>query len=149
MPNTPEFYMKKALVQAKKAYEIGEVPVGAVVVFEDKIIASAHNAIEKNGSVLDHAEIRAIRKAEKKIGGWRLLDCDIYVTLEPCPMCAGAIVNSRMRNLYYGASDDKACSKSIFESDGYNHKVNCFSGILREECLAVIKDFFAERRKKS
>lgn len=148
MSGEPEFYMKKAIAQAKKAYEIGEIPVGAVVVSDGKIIAAAYNKIEKSGSVLGHAEIRAIQKAEKKVGGWRLLGCDIYVTLEPCPMCAGAIVNSRMRNLYYGASDDKACSKSIFESDGYNHKVNCFEGILRDECLALIKDFFAERRKK-
>ncbi|MDR2090724.1 MAG: nucleoside deaminase [Clostridiales bacterium] len=144
----PEFYMKKALNEAKKAYKAGEVPVGAVVVSGGEVIASAHNTVEKIGSVLGHAEIQAIKKAEKKVGGWRLSDCDIYVTLEPCPMCAGAIVNSRIKNLYYGASDDKACSKNIFESEGYNHKVNCFSGIMKDECLSVIKDFFAERRSE-
>ncbi|MDR2046860.1 MAG: nucleoside deaminase [Clostridiales bacterium] len=145
----PEFYMKKALAMARKAYVAGEVPVGAVVVSSDggKIISSAFNVVEKSRSVLGHAEIQAIKKAEKKIGGWRLNDCDMFVTLEPCPMCAGAIINSRINNLYYGASDDKACSKSIFESGGYNHTVNLFPGVLREECLSLIKTFFAERRK--
>ncbi|MDR1905676.1 MAG: nucleoside deaminase, partial [Clostridiales bacterium] len=99
-----EFYMKKALSLAKKAYALGEVPVGAVIVKDGKIISSAYNTIEKNGSILCHAELNAIKKAEKKVGGWRLNDCDIYVTLEPCPMCAGAIVNSRIRKVFYGAS---------------------------------------------
>ena len=99
--------MKAALAEAKKAYMIAEVPVGAVIVYNNKIIARGHNTRETNQSVLGHAEINAIKKASKKIGSWRLEDCDIYVTLEPCPMCSGAIIQSRIKNLYFGAYDPK------------------------------------------
>lgn len=139
--------MKRALFYAKKAYEAGEVPVGAVVVHDGRILAAAYNTIERDGSVLSHAELKAISLAEKKIGGWRLSDCDIYVTLEPCPMCAGAIINARIRRLYFGAYDDKGGSGYIFERDGYNHKTECTGGVLESECTEILKGFFAERRK--
>jgi tRNA(adenine34) deaminase len=139
--------MRKALAEAKKAYKAGEVPVGAVIVKNGEIIASAHNSIEKNRSVLCHAETAAIKKAEKILGDWRLDGCDLYVTLEPCPMCAGAIVQSRIRNLYYAVADDKASSREILEGGGYNHKTRCFEGLLSGECLGLLQAFFRERRK--
>ena len=144
--------MKAALAEAKKAYLIDEVPVGAVIVYNNKIIARGHNTREKEQSVLGHAEINAIRKASKKIGSWRLEDCDIYVTLEPCSMCSGAIIQSRIKNLYYGASDPKtgACGSvlNLFEND-FNHKVNVTGGIMENECSQIIKDFFKTLRQKN
>ena len=144
--------MKAALAEAKKAYLIGEVPVGAVIVYNNKIIARGHNTREIKQSVLGHAEINAISKANKKIGSWRLEDCDIYVTLEPCSMCSGAVIQSRIRNLYFGASDLKtgACGSvlNLFEYT-FNHKVNVLGGILEEECSRIIKDFFKELRQKN
>ena len=143
--------MKAALAEAKKAYLIAEVPVGAVIVYNNKIIARGHNTRETNQSVLGHAEINAIKKASKKIGSWRLEDCDMYVTLEPCSMCSGAIIQSRIKNLYYGASDPKtgACGSvlNLFEND-FNHKVNVVGGIMEEPCSRIIKDFFKELRQK-
>ena len=144
-------FMKAALAEAKKAYLIDEVPVGAVIVYNNKIIARGYNTREKEQSVLGHAEINAIRKASKKIGSWRLEDCDMYVTLEPCSMCSGAIIQSRIKNLYYGASDPKtgACGSvlNLFEND-FNHKVNVVGGIMEEPCSRIIKDFFKELRQK-
>ena len=145
-------FMKAALTEAKKAYMIAEVPVGAVIVYNNKIIARGHNTRETNQSVLGHAEINAIKKASKKIGSWRLEDCDIYVTLEPCPMCSGAIIQSRIKNLYFGAYDLKggACGSvlNLFEHP-FNHKVNVTGGVMEMECSRIIKDFFKELRQKN
>ena len=144
--------MEAALAEAKKAYLIDEVPVGAVIVYNDKIIARGHNTRETKQSVLGHAEINAIKKASKKIGSWRLEDCDMYVTLEPCSMCSGAIIQSRIKNLYFGAFDPKtgACGSvlNLFEHN-FNHKVNVVSGIMEEECSRIIKEFFRELRQKN
>ena len=144
--------MKAALKEAAKAYQLGEVPVGAVIVYNNKIIARGHNTRELSQSVLGHAEINAIKKASKKIGSWRLEDCDIYVTLEPCSMCSGAIIQSRIKNLYFGAYDLKtgACGSVLNLFDyPFNHKVNVCGGIMEEECSRIIKDFFKELRQKN
>ena len=144
--------MKEALKEARKAALIGEVPVGAIIVFDNKIIARGHNTREIKQSVLGHAEINAIQKASKKIGSWRLEDCDIYVTLEPCSMCSGAIIQSRIKNLYFGAYDLKtgACGSVLNLFDyTFNHKVNVNGGIMEEECSRIIKDFFKELRQKN
>ena len=143
--------MKEALKEAKKAYLKEEVPVGAVVVYNGKIIARGHNLREIKESVLGHAELVAISKASKKIGSWKLEDCDIYVTLEPCPMCSGAIIQSRIKNLYFGAYDPKGgAAGSVLDLYEYkfNHKVNVVGGIMEEECSTIIKEFFKELRKK-
>lgn len=145
-------FMKEALKEARKAYLIGEVPVGCVIVYDNKIIARGHNTREIKQSVLGHAEINAISKASKKIGSWRLEDCDIYVTLEPCSMCSGAIIQSRIRNLYFGAYDLKtgACGSVLNLFDyTFNHKVNVYGGIMEDECSRIIKDFFKELRQKN
>ncbi len=146
-----EKYMKAAIKQAKKAAEKGEVPVGAVIVRDGKIIARAYNTRETDKNALCHAEIKAIKKACKKLGGWRLTRCEMYVTLEPCPMCAGAIVNSRIVSVYYGASDKKAGAfGTLFDMNGFglNHKPEIYAGILEEECALLLSDFFAELRKR-
>ena len=150
--NVNNKFMRAALEEAKKAYLIDEVPVGAVIVYNNKIIARGHNTREIKQSVLGHAEINAIRKASKKIGSWRLEDCDIYVTLEPCSMCSGAIIQSRIKNLYFGAYDPKTgAASSVLNLFDYtfNHKVNVVGGILEEECSRIIKDFFKELRQKN
>ncbi len=146
-----EKFMKEALKEAKKAFDKEEVPVGAVIVKDGKIIARAHNLKETKKNATSHAEILAIEKANKKINAWRLEDCDMYVTLEPCMMCMGAIINSRIKNLYIGTLDPKAgCYKSIIEIDKYkfNHKVEIEIGILKKECEYILKDFFKELRQK-
>lgn len=143
--------MIEALKQASKAYLLGEVPVGAVIVHNDKIIARGYNLREKKQSISSHAELIAIEKAAKKIGSWRLEECDIYVTLEPCPMCSGAIIQSRINNLYFGAYDFRTGAAgsvlNLFDIP-FNHKVNVVGGILEEECSKIIKDFFKDLRKK-
>ena len=144
--------MKEALKEAHKAFILGEVPVGAVIVYNNKVIARGHNTREIKQSVLGHAEINAISKASKKIGSWRLEDCDIYVTLEPCSMCSGAIIQSRIKNLYFGAYDLKtgACGSVLNLFDyPFNHKVNVYGGIMEDECSRIIKDFFKELRQKN
>ena len=146
-----EYYMKEALKCAKKAAMIGEAPIGAVIVRNGEIIARAYNRRETHKNALGHAEIIAINKACKELGGWRLIGCTMYVTLEPCPMCAGAIINSRIERVVYGAKDKKAGSLgSIVDlfSLPYNHKPECVSGILEDECSAVLSDFFSKLRKK-
>ena len=147
-----ERFMKEALKEAKKAYEKLEVPVGCVIVKDGKIIARAHNIKELSNDTTKHAEILAIQKASKKLGAWRLLDCDMYVTLEPCSMCAGAIINSRISNLYYGASDEKTGAVgsvlNLFDDYTFNHKVNYEKGILKDECENILKSFFKELRQK-
>lgn len=145
-------YMVDALKQAKKAYEIDETPVGAVIVKDGKIISRAYNKREIKKNCLCHAEILAINKACKKLGGWRLFDCDMYVTLEPCPMCAGAIISARIKNLYFGAYDEKSgCAGSVinlFEENKFNHNVNVSGGVMIDECSGILKDFFKNLRDK-
>ena len=147
-----ERFMKEALKEAKKAYDKLEVPVGCVIVKDGKIIARAHNLKESKKDTTKHAEILAIQKASKRIDAWRLLDCDMYVTLEPCSMCAGAIVNSRIRNLYIGTMDKKTGAAgsvlNLFEDFTFNHKVTVQNGILKEQCEKILKDFFKELRKR-
>ena len=152
MMSQDEKYMKEAIKQAKKAYAIEEVPIGCVVVYEGKIIARGYNrrTIEKN--VIEHAEMRAIRKACKKIGDWRLEECTMYVTLEPCQMCAGAIVQSRMKKVVVGCMNPKAgCAGSVLnllQMEAFNHQVELEIGILQEECSELMKQFFKELREK-
>ena len=144
-----EVYMREALALAKAAAEEGEVPIGCVVVKDGVIVGRGRNRRELGKNALYHAEIMAIDEACKTLGGWRLFGCELYVTLEPCPMCAGAIINSRIDRVYFGAHDPKAGScgslTNLFELP-YNHKPNVESGILGEECAAVLKDFFKRLR---
>lgn len=145
-----EKFMKKALKLAEKSASEGEVPVGAVIVEDGKIIATGRNKREKKNNSLHHAEIEAINRACKKLGQWRLLDCDIYVTLEPCPMCAGAIINSRIRKVYFGAKDPKAgaCGSVVdLFNLGFNHKPELISSVLEEDCSEILKTFFKNLRK--
>ena len=142
-------YMREAIAEAKKAAEIGEVPVGAVIVKGGEIIARAHNERETGKDATRHAEIIAIEKACKKLGGWRLIGCDMYVTLEPCPMCAGALVNSRMVRVIYGAKDLRAGAfGSVLDLNAYplNHKPEIKGGVLEDECLFPIREFFLKKR---
>ncbi|PKK96900.1 MAG: tRNA-specific adenosine deaminase [Tenericutes bacterium HGW-Tenericutes-3] len=144
-------FMKAALKEAKKAELIDEVPVGAVVVFDGKIIARAHNTREKNQAFYAHAEFLAMMKAAKKIGSWRLEDCDVYVTMEPCAMCAGAMIQSRVKSVYYGAKDIKSgvvdSLTNIFDLP-FNHHVQSESDILADESSKILKDFFKKLRVK-
>lgn len=143
-------FMKEAIKQAKKAEAINETPVGAVIVHKGKIIAKGYNKRETKKNCLCHAEIIAINKACKKLGGWRLPECDIYVTLDPCPMCAGAIIQSRIDNLYFGAYDKKTGSAksviNLFEENLFNHNVNVTGGLMEDECSKIISDFFKKLR---
>lgn len=145
-------YMRAALNEAKKAYKKEEVPVGVVIVKEGKIIAKAHNLKETEKDTTCHAEILAIKKASKKLNSWRLENCEMYVTLEPCPMCAGALIQARIKKVYIGTMDYKtgACGSvfNLLEDYTFNHKVECESGILKEECEKILQDFFKELRKK-
>lgn len=146
-----ESFMRAALEEAEKAKAEKEVPVGAVVVYEGKIISAGRNRREILKNSIFHAEIEAIHRACKKLGRWRLSGCSLYVTLEPCPMCAGAIINSRISNLIYGASDPKAGScKSVINLFDlpYNHKPQVVSGVLKEECSEILSSFFKELRKQ-
>ena len=146
------FYMRNALELAKKAAEIGEVPIGAVIVKKTtgEIVGTGYNRRECDKSPLAHAEIIAINEASKTLGGWRLIDCEIYVTLEPCPMCTGAIINSRLERVIYGASDTKAgsCGSVVNLFDfPYNHIPEITSGVLFDECSEILSDFFKSLRK--
>ena len=150
---TDEAYMQIALELARQAYEINEVPVGAIVVKKStgKIIGKGYNRREIDKNPLAHAEIAAIKQAAETLGGWRLLDCDIYVTLEPCPMCCGAIINSRIERVIFGAFDSKSGSvESIINMFDlpFNHKPKIVSGIMQKECSEIISDFFTELRKR-
>ena len=149
--NINEKFMKEALKQAKKASDKLEVPVGAIIVKDGKIIARAYNQKEYKKDTTNHAEILAIKKASKKIGSWRLLNCDMYVTLEPCSMCAGALIQSRIRKVYIGAMDKKtgACGSvlNLLEDYKFNHYVESESGILQEECEKTLKKFFKNLRE--
>lgn len=143
-------FMQMALHEAEKAAKAGETPVGAVIVQNGAVIARGFNKRETKKNALLHAEIIAIDKACKKLGGWRLPDCDIYVTLEPCPMCAGAIIQSRINNVYFGAFDKKSgCLGSVCDLSGVlPHKIEYTGGIMQHECEQILKNFFKELRKR-
>ena len=146
-----EKYMKEALKEAQKAYDKLEIPVGAIIVKDGKIIARAHNQKETKFDTTKHAEILAIQKASKKLKSWRLIDCEMYVTLEPCTMCAGAIINSRIKKIYIGASDEKTGAVgsvlNLFDDYKFNHKPEYEKGILEQECSDILKIFFKNLRK--
>ena len=146
-----EYYMKQALKEAEKAYRKLEVPVGAVIVKDGKIIARAHNQKETKTDTTKHAEILAIQKASKKLKSWRLIDCEMYVTLEPCSMCAGAMINSRIKKVYIGTMDEKTGAAgsvlNLFEDYTFNHKVEAEVGIMKEECQEILTNFFKELRE--
>lgn len=148
---THEYYMKQALKEAEKAYKKLEVPVGAIIVKNGKIIARAHNQKEEKKDTTKHAEILAIQKASKKLQSWRLIDCEMYVTLEPCSMCAGAIINSRIKKIYIGANDEKTGAAgsvlNLFNDYKFNHKVEVEKELLKKECEKILKEFFKELRK--
>ena len=147
-----EKYMKAAIREAKKAWALGEVPIGCVIVYEDKIIGRGYNRRMVDHSALAHAEIAAIKKACKRMGDWRLEECELYVTLEPCPMCAGAIVQARIPKVYIGSMNPKAgCAGSVLnllDEKGFNHQVETEEGLLGEECSMMLKEFFKELREK-
>lgn len=146
-----EIFMKEALRLAAEAAAEGEVPVGAVVTIGGRIVGRGRNRREKDKNALAHAELEAINEACRTLGGWRLWQCDMYVTLEPCPMCTGAIINSRIKRLVYGASDFKAGScgsvVNLFELP-YNHKPEMVSGFMQEECSKMLTDFFRKLRER-
>ena len=146
-----ERFMRQAITQAKKAEKLMEVPIGCVIVYEGKVIARGYNRRNTDKNTLSHAELNAIRKASKKLGDWRLEGCTMYVTLEPCPMCAGAILNARIGRVVYGAADPKAGSlgsvTDLFALP-YNHHPVVESGLLEQECAQVLSAFFQNLRKQ-
>lgn len=148
--NDKNFFMSQALKEAEKAYDLGETPIGAVIVKDGRIIASAHNMRETGKCALYHAELLAIHEACRVLGGWRLHDCDLYVTLEPCIMCSGAISQSRIKNLYFGASDPKSVavlSASVQDAYGLFPHTRCEGGIMLDECSGILKRFFRNLRE--
>src|SRR5438094_7248756 len=148
-----EAFMREALRQAQKAYEADEVPVGAVVVRAGKIIARAHNQIELLKDATAHAEMLALTAAEEAVGDWRLTDCDLYVTKEPCAMCAGAVVHTRIRRIIFGCADPAAGAAgsmmNVPQMPGLNHRCEITSGVLQKECAALLQDFFRKKRRES
>ena len=146
-----EYFMKEALLEARKAYKKLEIPVGAIIVKDGEIIARAHNVKEEKKDTTKHAEILAIQRASKKLDTWRLNDCEMYVTLEPCPMCAGAIIQSRLKKVYIGTMDEKtgACGSvlNLLEDYKFNHKVDIEYVVCKKECENILKDFFKNLRK--
>ena len=146
-----EYFMRLALQEAKQAMNLGEVPVGAVIVRGDEVVSLGHNLRETGKNALADAEVIAINRACQALGGWRLHQCELYVTLEPCPMCSGAIINSRIKRVVYGAADDKAgCMGSVADFCAYpfNHKPQVVRGVLEEECQALLQQFFQYLREK-
>ena len=145
-----EKFMDLAIKEAEKAKAKDEVPIGAIIVKDGLVVAKAHNLIEKNQDATAHAEMLAIKKASKKLKSWRLDGCEIFITLEPCPMCAGAIVNARIERVYYGAKEPKSGSAEskfdILTNSGLNHKTEFLGGIKKEECESIIKKYFKEKR---
>ncbi|MBQ2266019.1 MAG: nucleoside deaminase [Clostridia bacterium] len=142
-------FMKLAITEAQKAAEKGEVPVGAVIVKNGEVISTGHNLREEKQNALSHAEIEAINLACQKLGSWRLDDCELYVTLEPCPMCTGAIINARFKTVIFGAYDSKmGCMDSVINLCDYpfNHHPEIYGGIMEDECLAVLQNFFKKLR---
>ena len=152
MLSQDERYMKEAIKQAKKAYALGEVPIGCVIVYQDKIIGRGYNRRTIDKNTIAHAEMMAIKKASKEMDDWRLEDCTMYVTLEPCQMCSGAIVQSRMKKVVIGCMNPKAgCAGSILnllQMEEFNHQVELEIGVLGEECSLMMKQFFKELREK-
>jgi tRNA(adenine34) deaminase len=146
-----EYFMREALRMASKAAQAGEVPVGAVVVREGRIIARAHNQVELLKDATAHAEMLALTQAEAAIGDWRLIDCDLYVTKEPCPMCAGALVHTRVRRVIFGCADPAAGAAgsliNLLQMPTLNHRCDIAVGVLENECAAILKDFFRKRRE--
>ena len=146
-----DIYMKEAIKEAEKAYKKNETPIGAVIVKDGKIIASAHNQKERKKSALSHAELNVIKKASKKLKNWRLNDCEIYVTLEPCPMCASAIKQSRIKKVYIGTTNNSELNtkiiEQIFDNNDANGIVGYEYGILEKECSNLLKSFFKDKRK--
>ena len=147
-----ERFMREAIKEAKKAELIDEVPIGCVIVKDGKIISRGHNVRESKQSPIGHAEIQAINKAAKKLNSWRLECCDIYITLEPCIMCSGAIIQSRIRNIYFGAYDPKGgalgSSINVLEANNINHHPNVVAGLLQEECSSLLTNYFKSKRAK-
>lgn len=159
MPDEPvidlhsdDYFMRKALRQAARAYEAGEVPVGAVIVREGKVIARAFNQVEMLKDATAHAEMLALTQAEAAVGDWRLTDCTLYVTKEPCPMCAGAIVHTRLARIVFGAGDSKAgaagSAMNLLQFPTLNHRCEITAGVQAEECRALLQNFFMEQRQK-
>lgn len=150
--NIDEYFMGQAIEQAKKARDIGEVPIGAIIVKDGEIIATGFNRRECDKNPLAHAEILAIDRASKSLDSWRLMGTTLYVTIEPCPMCAGAIVNARIDRVVIGAMDPKmgACGSvvNLVENEKFNHRVELKSGVLETECSNIVKNFFKDLRKK-
>ena len=146
-----ESFMREALRLAKKAYEADEVPVGAVVVQQEKIIARAYNQVELLKDATAHAEMLALTEAEAAVGDWRLVDCDLYVTKEPCPMCAGAIVHTRIRRLIFGCPDPRGGAAgsilNLLQMPGLNHSCDITAGVLQQECAAILQEFFRKKRE--
>jgi tRNA(adenine34) deaminase len=147
-----EYFMKEALKEAKKAKEIAEVPIGAVIVKDKKVIARGYNQRETTNRAITHAEILAIEEANQVLGNWRLEDCALFVTVEPCVMCSGAIVMSRIPYVYYGASDYKGGTAgtlmNLLEEEAFNHQATVEAGVLKEECSQLLTSFFKELREK-
>ncbi|HEY4273346.1 MAG TPA: tRNA adenosine(34) deaminase TadA [Candidatus Udaeobacter sp.] len=149
-PPTDEYFMREALRQAQKAYAADEVPVGAVIVREGRIIAHAHNQVELLKDATAHAEMLALTQAEAAVGDWRLTDCELYVTKEPCAMCAGALVHTRIRRVIFGCTDPSAGAAgsmmNLLQIPAFNHRCDITSGVLQNECGAILQDFFRKRR---
>jgi tRNA(adenine34) deaminase len=152
-PLPDEYFMREALRQAQKAYAAGEVPVGAVVAHEGKIIARAHNQVELLKDATAHAEMLALTEGEAAVGDWRLTDCDLYVTKEPCAMCAGALVHTRIRRVVFGCTDPSAGAAgsiiNLLQMPGFNHRCEITSGVLQNECATILQDFFRKRREEA
>jgi len=149
-PPPDEYFMREALQQAQKAAEANEVPVGAIIVRAGKIIARAYNQVELLKDATAHAEMLALTQAEAAVGDWRLTDCDLYVTKEPCPMCAGALVHTRVRRLIFGCADPSAGAAgsvmNLLQMPAFNHRCDITLGVLQDECVAILQNFFRKRR---
>ncbi|MBS4750147.1 tRNA-specific adenosine deaminase [Granulicatella sp. zg-ZJ] len=147
-----EYFMREALKEAQKAYDLDEVPIGAVVVYKGEVIGRGYNLREKEQDATLHAEIKAIRQANAHLGNWRLEECELFVTLEPCPMCSGAIILSRLKKVTFGAFDPKAGTCGTFmnlvQDSRFNHQAEVESGVLEEECKALLQRFFKELRER-
>ena len=150
-PSSDEYFMREALRMAQKAYDANEVPVGAVVVRQGKIIARAYNQVELLKDATAHAEMLALTQAEAAVGDWRLIECDLYVTKEPCAMCAGALMHTRVRRVIFGCADPSAGAAgsvmNLLQMPALNHRCDIVSGILQDECAVILQDFFRTKRK--